>query len=255
MTMKKRFLVFAMIACVLGLTACGSASQTNSSGLSAEELQYAEWAGDMCFAMDAYVYGDSAVLEDEEASWYIQQYGQFFDAAATSWKATSEELGRITAVDTSSASVTISDEQLIAEVSVTGDKEYKPGKIREATVVVELTQTGITFTENIKYDMGELMIKAGLNTLLGMGTVFAVLILISLIIACFNLIPKITGMFAKKAKEDVKAVAVDNTIAQIAQKEEAEDDLELIAVISAAIAASEGAASADGYVVRSIIRR
>ena len=30
------------------------------------------------------------------------------------------------------------------------------------------------------------------------------------------------------------------------------DDLELVAVIAAAIAASEGAASADGFVVRSI---
>ena len=108
---------------------------------------------------------------------------------------------------------------------------------------------------NINYDMSELMTNAALNTLLGMGTVFIVLILISLIISCFNFIPKIQEAFAKKAKkEDVKAEAVDNTIAQIVEKEEA-DDLELIAVISAAIAASEGATSTDGFVVRSIIRR
>ena len=33
------------------------------------------------------------------------------------------------------------------------------------------------------------------------------------------------------------------------------DDLELVAVIAAAIAASEGAVTTDGFVVRSIIRR
>ena len=46
---------------------------------------------------------------------------------------------------------------------------------------------------------------------------------------------------------------MDNTIAQIVQKEEEElvDDLELAAVIAAAVAAYTGT-SADGFVVRSI---
>ena len=37
-------------------------------------------------------------------------------------------------------------------------------------------------------------------------------------------------------------------------EEDVSDDLELVAVIAAAIAASEGAASTDGFVVRSIRR-
>ena len=61
-------------------------------------------------------------------------------------------------------------------------------------------------------------------------------------------------MFSKKSKAEEKAEAVDNTIAQIIEKEELSDDLELVAVIAAAIAASEGAASTDGFVVRSIKR-
>ena len=56
-------------------------------------------------------------------------------------------------------------------------------------------------------------------------------------------------------KTTTKADSVDNAVAQIAANEEAQDDTELIAVIAAAIAASEGAASADGYVVRSVRRR
>ena len=57
---------------------------------------------------------------------------------------------------------------------------------------------------------------------------------------------------AKEEAKDVNETAVDNTIAQIIEKEELSDDLELVAVIAAAIAASEGAASTDGFVVRSI---
>ena len=59
----------------------------------------------------------------------------------------------------------------------------------------------------------------------------------------------------RKNKKDAKSESIDNTIAQIVEKEESvdvSDDLELVAVIAAAIAASEGAASTDGFVVRSI---
>ena len=108
---------------------------------------------------------------------------------------------------------------------------------------------------NVSYSFGENMKKAGLNTLLGMGTVFIVLILISLIISAFGIIPKIQAASAKK-KEAAKTPAastVDQTIAQIVEKEELADDTELVAVIAAAIASYEGT-SADGFVVRSIRR-
>ena len=110
---------------------------------------------------------------------------------------------------------------------------------------------------NIIYSFGELMTKAALNTLLGMGTVFVVLILISLIISCFNFIPKIQAAFTKKPKQEAAKPAVPVAAApvQAAVVEEESDDLELVAVIAAAIAASEGAVSTDGFVVRSIRKR
>ena len=107
--------------------------------------------------------------------------------------------------------------------------------------------------------------KAGLNTVLGMGTTFVILIFLSLIISLFKFIPDLQDGFAKKktAAASPAAQAVDNTISQIIEKEEAADDNELIAVITAAIAAYEGASgsagtvspSGDGFVVRSIRRR
>ena len=99
------------------------------------------------------------------------------------------------------------------------------------------------------------MTNAALNTLIGMGTVFAVLILISAIIGAFGFIPKIQAMFAKK--EEPKAVVEKAPVQAPVVEEVVEetDDLELVAVIAAAIAASEGAVSTDGFVVRSIRRR
>lgn len=92
-----------------------------------------------------------------------------------------------------------------------------------------------------------------MNTLLGMGTVFVVLILISLIISLFGFIPKIQ---AKLSKENVNTVKPAAPVpAPVVVEEELSDDLELVAVIAAAVAASEGASSTDGFVVRSIRAR
>ena len=109
--------------------------------------------------------------------------------------------------------------------------------------------------------MSEKMGKAGLNTLLGMGTVFVVLILISLIISLFGLIPKIQKASAEKKKlaeaaKEERTQGIDNAIGQIIanETENEADDTELVAVIAAAIAAYEGTSS-DGFVVRSIRRR
>ena len=102
-----------------------------------------------------------------------------------------------------------------------------------------------------KYSTGEILTKAGLNTVLGMGTVFAVLIFLAFLISLMKYIPVIQEKFSKKEKaqvQEVKPAAVETVVV------EETDDLELIAVITAAIAAQEGT-STDGFVVRSIRRR
>ena len=103
--------------------------------------------------------------------------------------------------------------------------------------------------------LGEKMTNAGLNTLMGMGIVFAVLILISLIISCF----KVFSYLENKSKEKQAAEAPAAKEAPAAPvpavpTAPAQDDLELAAVIAAAIAASTGTSTED-FVVRSIKRR
>ena len=109
-------------------------------------------------------------------------------------------------------------------------------------------------TVNAQFSLGEILQKAGLNTILGMGTVFAVLIFIAFIIYMFKYISVIENALKNKENKKTEVVSeVTETVAAPAE-EAVCDDLELIAVIAAAIAAAEGT-STDSFVVRSIRRR
>lgn len=104
--------------------------------------------------------------------------------------------------------------------------------------------------------IGQILEKAGLNTLLGMGTVFCVLIFISLLISLFKYIPaleaKLTGKGKAKAETSAPAAPAKPVVTGNVSTA---DDSQLVAVITAAIAASEGSGSSDGFIVRSIKRR
>lgn len=101
--------------------------------------------------------------------------------------------------------------------------------------------------------IGQIMGRAGLNTIMAMAIVFLVLIFIALLISCFKFISVIQDKFTGKNTEEVTAVA--ETPAVETATENLADDLELVAVITAAIAAASENESADGLVVRSIVRR
>ena len=95
--------------------------------------------------------------------------------------------------------------------------------------------------------MGERLEIASLNTLLGLLIVFTVLILITLIIYMFRIIPYLKERNSRKQEKAIN---------QIEEQEDMElvtDDSELVAVITAAICAAAGeAVPSDGLVVRSI---
>ena len=114
--------------------------------------------------------------------------------------------------------------------------------------------TGMTV--NIKYTMGQILEKAGLNTLLGMGTVFAVLIFIAFIISLFRVFPYLEKRKAEKQAAS-QTVAAETAKMETDSGESAGEmvqNAELAAVIAAAVAAYEGKTSTDGLVVRSIRR-
>ena len=128
---------------------------------------------------------------------------------------------------------------------------------RDATLEFAFDDKGNmgSLTVSASYTTGEILQKAGLNTVLGMGTTFVVLIFLSFIIWLLKYIPVLEKKFRKSpapAVEAPQAAAVPAAVPEI--EDDVTDDTELAAVIAAAVAASEGT-SPDGFVVRSIRRR
>jgi len=160
------------------------------------------------------------------------------------WESALNDIGTYEGV--SGGSVSFAEDEVIIKLDVLGSSHAADVEI----VLDSALATYIGITTNVHYTTGEIMAKAGMNTLIGMGTVFVVLILISLIISCFTFISKFEKR--QKKQEAPAPAAAAPVVEQIAAKEELSDDTELVAVIAAAIAAYEGAASTDGFVVRSI---
>lgn len=249
-----------MITCIFGLTACGSDEKLTEYETTkvefAESLSAQNIVPLLCELADDTAREAYSIYTMEELEYvFEQQYGLKVKGAAIktamdSFDSALETIGAVT--DVGEAAAEIDNQQIIVRVQVNGEKKNAEAEIiltNDMFMVVESAAL------NPISSMGELMGKAALNTLLGMGTVFLVLILISLIIYCFSFIPKIQSKLSKKNNNEVDSTGIDNAVAQIARQEESRnetDDLELVAVIAAAIAASEGAASADGFVVRSI---
>ena len=233
--MKKFLLVLGMITCIFGLTACQK-EEVITENYGVTEEQAAEYGKGLIETInDIVLYQEMEQYASEEVIY----------AALENYASALKDMGDYQSVDRYTVTY---DDGIIIDLEVSGS-------LRDATVQIildeELLLVGIS--TNVVYSFGEMMAKAGLNTLMGMGTVFMVLILISLLISSFSLISSFQKKKDKEAQNSVSAA--DKAIEQIIEKEELNDNLELAAVIAAAVAAYEGAASSDGYVVRSIKRR
>lgn len=264
--MKKIIKTILMLTCVFMLTACGSSeaisehqqnkinqAQSRASGI-VQLMTLLTSTEDVDVLLADY---DNIELGILFSSAYIQYSGdnsyecegKAVRSAFTSFQSGLETMGSI---EPGTPTSVVDGDNIIVTVPVTGGN---------ASGSVELIFTNDIFvkmtscTLNLNQTMGQLMTRAALNTLLGMGTVFSVLILISIIIAAFNLIPKIQASFTKKV-EPVNIPAPASAPAPapvVVEEEDLTDDMELVAVIAAAVAAYEGT-SVEGFQVRSIKR-
>ncbi len=275
--MKRFLMLICTLTCVLGLTGCGEEKQPTAYEQAKLEIATR-------LAVEVYVpmiqdYADRGFNFSEYTKEEIEDFvkseaetskdvveASGFVGAVTSFQSSKEVVGDITLGE---ATAKIDGDDIIVNIEVKGSK-------KDADIEVVVTNDRFAVLKsaglNPKADLKDKMVKASLNTVIGMGTVFIVLILISFLISLFKYIPPIVeaiskkinvvkeaiaGIFKKnKKKQEDKEESLENTIQQIVEKEESgndlSDDLELVAVISAAIAAYEGAQGADGYVVRSI---
>lgn len=256
---KKISLLLCMLTAVFVLAGCTSAN-TDVEYDKAEYEEVTSFLLEYCEATDETVLAKWQSMTDEELQMNLVSSGlpfrpDSFLGAMEAWMSGIEECGELKEYGD------FTFEASKSELSVMTDAKFKD-RDADITVIYKADTRGNlsldSLTINGHYSMGEVLEKAGLNTLLGMGTVFAVLILISVVISLMKYIPKLQEMFTRKkevpAAEAEAAAAVSGTVSETEAGGEAEDDTELIAVIAAAIAASEGTA-ADGFVVRSIRRR
>ena len=188
-------------------------------------------------------------FSDEEMEGYLNSEDGFTKNAAEAWKSAKDELGK-KKDNNGETIVTLKDGLYTVTVPVKFEKA-------DANFVYSFdsTMTPSTLSVDVQYSMAQTLQRAGLNTLMGIGTVFVMLVLLSLLISLFRFIPnpeakKAAEAKAAKAAKEAEAAAI--AAAAPAQAEEnLADDGELVAVIAAAIAAAEGTTT-DGFVVRSI---
>ena len=187
-------------------------------------------------------------FSDEEMEGYLNSEDGFTKNAAEAWKSAKDELGK-KKDNNGETIVTLKDSLYTVTVPVKFEKA-------EANFVYSFdsTMTPSTLSVDVQYSMAQTLQRAGLNTLMGIGTVFVMLVLLSLLISLFRFIPnpeakKAAEAKAAKAAKEAEAAAVAPAV-QTAEENLA-DDGELVAVIAAAIAAAEGTTT-DGFVVRSI---
>ena len=246
MKRKISLLLFALVL-ILSFSGCSKKSTTSDSD---KELMIAyanaivQWLPtnteeEMEFYGDLSEFNLNILLS---ANLKIPTTPDAFIGMLDSWEAAKEECGELILEETYDFSVKENSDGFIVSAPAKFEE-------RDATISVCFDKKyNITLFEvSAEYSIGEIMAKAGINTLLGMGVVFVVLIFLAFIIGQMKLIPRFLG---KKDKEEIKVNTepVKNTTEVVV------DDLALIAVITAAIAAQEGK-SADGFVVRSIRRR
>ena len=265
--MKKKLLsLICAITCALTLGACGSTTEVTDVEASLMST---------CETYANYTYQLVSVIPEEYASnltsnynkeeiaeiYYELMYNNFsvpaeaelgaFNGLLTTYNEAVERMGGITG--TGAISSTISGDEIIVTIPLYGnncDGEVEFTYSKDIfTRLQEADCTANTTLSQKLSEAGSHMGDAALNTVLGMGTTFVMLIVISCLVSAFE---PIFG--SKKKKVEAKPVEAAPAAAAPAPVESVElsDDTELVAVITAAISAYEGTTSTDGFVVRSI---
>lgn len=246
---KKISVLLCVLAVVFSFAGCGSQKETVEYDKEVLE-QYAESIISSFAVMDDAAFAQFTEGSELQVNLTMMQTGlpvekEGLVSMINSWKASLDECGAYKGHG-----------EYTAEADKSGVVLSTEAEYEERNAMIEFQ-----FDENLnmesmdvsaKYELSEILQKAGLNTVLGMGTVFAVLIFLAFIISLMKYIPALLGQ-NEKQEDAVKATTKSAPAVETVVVDET-DDLELVAVITAAIAASEGT-STDGFVVRSIKRR
>ena len=262
--MKKRILVvFTTLILALSLVACGGKKNDTFGGYSVESYDtiaklYMNYA--LSLEEDQYAEATEYFMSNG-----LGQYGDAVSEAGLPKFLTKSFVGFDQLIESYQDIKDVKVGEFVKFEDVTVEKS---GKTITATLITDYSKRDLKTTFVYKandvdagptavnvepvYTLGEIMKKAALNTVMGILIVFFMLVIMSGVIKCFEIIPKLEKRVKEKKEEPKVAVSAPVESAPASNNET--DDLQLVAVIAAAIAASTGA-STDSFVVRSIKKR
>ena len=235
--LKSLLAMVCVLALTLAMSVCAFAADTVTEDEAANYKSAAET-----------LISQIAGFSDEEIENYLAQDDAFTTATMESWKSVKDELGAYSSI----VSQDVEKDGDVVTISTVAQVEKAKADV---VLMLDLGQQMYTsMTYSVQYSLAANMQRAGMNTLMGIGIVFLMLLFLSFVIGLFKYIEKFQNVGKKKAAEEAPK-AEEAPAPAIAQSEAADedfaDDLELVAVISAAIAAYENT-SGDSFVVRSI---
>ncbi|HIR05640.1 MAG TPA: OadG family protein [Candidatus Copromonas faecavium] len=271
---KRIWLALCMSVLLLALSGCAASSDTQEE-LDPSAVITMQQGAQQYLAL-------FSSLTDEQLEQYIAQSeannDYVMENAFKSWDNVKDDLGAY--VSSGIVTVEETDGGYIARIQAAFEKRNMEFSLIVSDDLSEVE--GISFSP--EYTVAEKMSKAAMNTLIGMGVVFLVLIFISWLISLFKYINRFEAKFkeseAKKTAQAEKNAAPASAPAPVQtaasapapvqqavpapaavsaqpaayEVQDVSDDMELISVIAAAIAAAEGKTAANGLVVRSVKR-
>lgn len=246
---KQVLLVLCVVACLFSLTACG---KTTDAGSGIDPMTEESLKQQTVTLLEQMV----SIPADQMTTIVEQNRKAGSEAVAAgleTYVGLEDDLGAY--VSSGAGTVKEIDDGYEVTVDTVFEKRACAFSI---TITEDMTSiTGMSFAP--VYSLGENMEKAALNTLMGMGTVFIVLIFISLLISCFKYI----SVFENKKKAAAPAApapapapAAQAPVALTTAAPAGTDDAEMerLAVMAAIIEHKRRTASSDSLVVRPIKR-
>ena len=191
----KKAIVLMMFA-ALSVTAIGCAKDEGPLPISEMARAQAEGIVSGISNTDDASSAELHAMEEADVKAFFKDYGYSIEGKTflnglDGWLGLKEEFGQLQSISEPQMS---SDKDSVTALLIVNDST-RDGKI---TVIMDKNNKITSITTSADYTVGENMEKAGLNTVMGIGTVFVILILISILISCFSIIPKLEEVFERK---------------------------------------------------------
>ena len=137
-------------------------------------------------------------MSEDDIQGYLESEDAFTQSAASAWDGSREELGEKKGdIDEKDITVEYSDDQYTVVVPVSFEKNKA-----NFTYVFDKSGTPTSLTVDVNYTLAQNMEKAAMNTVMGLGTVFVILVFLIFVISLFKYIP---GLVEGKKKESKPA--------------------------------------------------